>query len=381
MDTDRLSAISNWLISGAPPHTDSNAPIAELAQRLVDSGVGLEMLGVYALAINPLARGRVITWTPRSGVRRQDWTHDMMSSPEFVGSIAEACVFGKRLIRYRIGANPTFDQNEGSLPLIRRGYTEFLAIPLIGMHGNNGVFGVATTRNEGFTEEEVPALRQIAAPLARIVEAQTQQENMQVLLATYVGEDASARVLAGQVRRGGAEVIPAVILFADLVGFTKLSNTETPEVAIRVLNQFFAAMDASIRKHGGEVLKLIGDGLLAIFPTPDDLTAQQAAAANALLALEEANESFRNTSIDFRGGLNLGDIHYGNIGSESRLDFTAIGPAVNLTSRVLATADELGENFVCTEMFSRLLPERAALKGSFEFKGFADAQPVYSLEI
>ena len=243
------------------------------------------------------------------------------------------------------------------------------------------MFGVATTRSVGFAAEEIVALRQIAAPLARLVETQTLQENMQALLATYVGKDASMRVLAGQVRRGGAEVISAVILFADLVGFTRLSNTETPEATIQTLNHFFAAMDASIRKRGGEVLKLIGDGLLAIFPTPDDLTAQQAAAANALLAVEEVKTVLGDASLEFRAGLNLGDIHYGNIGSESRLDFTAIGPAVNLTSRLLEVADDLGEAYLCTEMFNQLLPERSVLKGKYELKGFTATQAIYVLEI
>ena len=380
MQIDRLSAISDWLISGPSPRSGGKALIEELAGRLVDSGVSLDMLGVYALAINPLARGRVITWTSKNGVRRQDWTHDLMSSPQFIGSIAEACAVGRRFIRYRIGENPTFDQNEGSIPLIRSGYVEFLAIPLVGVYGNDGMFGAATTRTDGFAPEEIAVLRHIGAPLARVVETQTLQENMQALLATYVGEDASARVLAGQVRRGGAEVISAVILFADFVGFTELSNTEPPEKTIQTMNQFFAAMDTSIRKHGGEVLKLIGDGLLAIFPTTDDLDAQQAAAAGALMAIEEAKSALGGTSIRFRAGLNLGDIHYGNIGSESRLDFTAIGPAVNLTSRLLAMADELGEEFLGTEMINQLLPDRTAQIGKYELKGFADAQAIYMLK-
>ena len=108
---------------------------------------------------------------------------------------------------------------------------------------------------------------------------------MHVLLATYLGRDASERVLAGQVRRGEYEVIPAVILFADQIGFTALSNTVAPEEAIGSINRFFSAMDAAIRQHGGEVLKLIGDGLLAIFLAPDDLTAQELAAAGAMAAV------------------------------------------------------------------------------------------------
>jgi adenylate cyclase len=127
------------------------------------------------------------------------------------------------------------------------------------------------------------------------------------------------------------------------------------------------------------VLKLIGDGLLAIFQTPDDLTAQSAAASNALAAISDARAGLKEEGIAFRAALHIGEIHYGNIGSGKRLDFTAIGPAVNLTSRLLAAADEETGDTVCSAAFQELRPDHAELVSEVTFKGFDSAQQIYRI--
>jgi adenylate cyclase len=151
---------------------------------------------------------------------------------------------------------------------------------------------------------------------------------------------------------------------------------------IRTLNQFYDAAETAIGANGGEILKFMGDGLLAIYPTPDDISAQMAAANGAIASLEEARETLDregNDAIRFRAALHLGDISYGNIGSRSRLDFTAIGPAVNLTARLLSVADELKADMVCSESFHVLAEDRTELLGERAFKGFDGLHRVYGV--
>jgi adenylate cyclase len=153
---------------------------------------------------------------------------------------------------------------------------------------------------------------------------------------------------------------------------------------MRILNRFYDIAEAAITRNGGEILKFIGDGLLVIFPTPDDLSAQMAAASGAIAALEETRSALTSEpelGLSFRAALHLGDIHYGNIGSKSRLDFTAIGPAVNLTARLMSIADEQGAETVCSEDFHRLLPDRTSPLGEVKLKGFDNPQKVFRFDL
>ena len=181
------------------------------------------------------------------------------------------------------------------------------------------------------------------------------------------------------VKRGDAEMIRAVIVFTDIIGFTAMSNSQPIDKTVEVLNTYFEALEEPILKYGGEVLKLMGDGMFAIFPTPDDLTAEESAALAAISAVSDARGLLQDRGITFRAAYHVGELHYGNIGGKTRLDFTAIGPAVNLASRLLNCADSEGENSVCSESFARLAPERTQELGEFEFKGFDQKQKAYAV--
>ncbi len=374
---DKLSALVSWLTAGAPPQTDYGATVAELCRRLCDAGIGVDLFAVYHIVVNPLARGKMATWTPRRGARQTDFTHEEMWTGIYQGSVSNAVNDSRRMVRYRIGRDPRFDDHRGSAKLIAGGFTEYVGFPLIAVHEPNPHFGVATRRAGGFEDAEIAALRRVAAPLARVVEAEVQRDKTRTLLETYLGADAARKVLGGQIRRGDAEMTPAVILFADLAGFTALSNARPPEEVVATLNRFFEALEGPIERSGGVVLKLIGDGLLAIFPTPDDLTAEEGAALGALSALDDARRALAGTGIGFRASLHVGDIHYGNIGGARRLDFTAIGPAVNLAARMLEAAG--ADATVCSEEFAALVPGRARLIRAFEFKGFGAPAPVHAI--
>jgi adenylate cyclase len=328
------------------------------------------------LNINPMVLGTLVSWTPRGGIKLVRVSHEEMAGPRWLGTIPHAAITTARVVRHRIGSDNELDRHPSVTSLKDRGYVDYLACPLIAKHAPVSAVAAGTKRAGGFTDDEVSAIRRLQAPLARVVEAEILHENTISLLSTYVGRNAGEKVLDGRILRGYAENITAVILFADLSNFTALSNSRPPAETIATLNIFFDALDSAIRANGGETLKFIGDGLLAIFPTPDDITAQTAAAMGALSALDDARAALASAStqaqeITFRAALHVGDIHYGNIGSANRLDFTAVGPAVN---------SEIGVATVCSDAFAPLTQGRSKPNREVTFKGFADHIMVYTVE-
>lgn len=375
----KVQALINWLASGAPPQTDYRETVAELARRLIDAGVEADMIGLYQTPKNPLLGGCRYLWSPDHGIKVSEFTHEHMQTPYFIDSIVDVTRTAARPIRYRIGETPEFDTHPGSKPLIDAGYSEYALVPLIAVNEVNAVFAVGVKRQGGIVDEQFEICRRIAAPLARVVESRVRYEGAESLLATFLGRDAGARVNAGMVRRGDAEMIRAVVLFTDIEGFTEQSNRLPISETVNMLNQYFEALEQPILKNGGDVLKLMGDGMLAIFPTPDDLTAEEGAALSALSAVEDARTQLAESGTRFRAAYHVGEIHYGNIGGRTRLDFTAIGPAVNLTARLLDAASRKGIDAVCSATFAKLVQDRVEDLGAFEFKGFVTPQQVYAV--
>src|SRR6185312_14721747 len=209
-------------------------------------------------------------------------------------------------------------------------------------------------------------------PLARLAEIFALRRVAGNLLSTYAGRASGDRILAGRILRGDVETLRAVIWFSDLRGFTEMSARRTPTEIVSVLNELFDCQVPAIERHGGKVLKFIGDGLLAIFPVQDDVTsrceAALAAATEAFAALDARNTR-ASEPIRFGLALHVGEVAYGNIGGASRLDFTAIGPAVNVASRLEGLTGKLGVRLVLS---SALAPHTSlALEdlGELELKG------------
>ncbi len=385
-DSSKITALINWLVAGAPPKQSFSGLVAEIGKRLVATGLQVDQFGLYQLMIHPEMPGRYNYWTEAAGSRLVTITaHQLRHGDLWIGSPAEACMSSRRLVVHTFGSSPAYDCRRAAQKDASRGYKQFVHTPLHSHYSlAASVATYGTKIDGGFTEDEIHTLRLIQAPLARVVEAFVLHEGTVQILSTYVGRDAGSRVLEGNIVRGDAEIIPSIVLFADLRNFTALSNTKPVSEVIETLNTFYDVAETAIAGNGGEILKFMGDGLLAIFPTPDDLSAQMAAATGAIAALEETRAALseaNRTDIQFRAALHLGDIYYGNIGSKSRLDFTAIGPTVNLAARLMSVADELGVETVCSDDFHRLVPDRTKLLGERKFKGFELAQQTYGIDV
>lgn len=273
--------------------------------------------------------------------------------------------------------------------LRRDGLTDYLVVPMRFTDGDVHAMAWATDAAGGFGDAELDALRWLSRPLGRVAEILAMRRIASSLLSAYVGHNAGERILAGHVQRGDVESIRCVIWFSELRGFTALSSQSRPEELILLLNQVFDCQVPAVERAGGEVLKFIGDGMLAIFPVGDERAAAVCGAAlaacrDAFAALDELNRtrSARDERpLDFGVSLHLGDVAYGNIGGASRLDFTCIGPAVNLAARIEGLTGKLKKRVLLSAEFARAAATaRTRPLGSFELKGVAGAAEVHELD-
>jgi adenylate cyclase len=240
----------------------------------------------------------------------------------------------------------------------------------------------------GFSDEHLDALRLMVRPLARLVEIINLRRIATTLLDTYVGNRAGERIWGGQIRRGHADTMQAAIWLSDLRGFTALSDRLAPETVVEILNRYFDCQVPAIRKHGGEILKFMGDGLLAVFPIADDRgnladvcgrVVEAAREARAGVGMMEYSHDAAIERFRFGVALHIGGILFGNIGGSNRLDFTCIGPAVNLAARLEKIAGRLGRTVVASEAFAGVCRGEWADLGEFPIAGMAIGQRVYGL--
>jgi adenylate cyclase len=269
--------------------------------------------------------------------------------------------------------------------LKERGATDYLLIPVESPFGFEAhIISYVADAPGGFRQAEIDLLTGFSRDVALIADMRSQRQIAENVLAAYLGAQTGPRVLAGKIRRGSGEEISAAIWSSDLRGFTALSDHAPSGIVISTLNDLFDLQARAIAAHGGEILKFIGDGLLAIFPAD---TPQQArrAAENALAAAREtlAGVAARpapegQPPLRLVVALHFGEVTYGNIGSVDRVDFTVIGPAVNLVSRIEAIAKARDLPLIVSDDFARALADELPSLGAFELRGLGQPHELYA---
>jgi adenylate cyclase len=250
----------------------------------------------------------------------------------------------------------------------------------------------ATDRSDGFSDQHIEILERLLPRLALSLDIGLARQIAVNVLDTYVGPASGHRILAGDIRPGMMEVLPAVIFYADLRGFTAVSDTMPPARIGDMLNAYFECMVRPVMDRGGQVLKFLGDGLLATFDTmadeADPLCSQAlSAAADAIDRVRVLNEERRATdwpAMELDIALHLGDVLYGNVGAADRLDFTVIGPAVNEASRIETLCQPLGHNVLVSEAFARAAKTccvRLQSVGHHELRGVRETQELFTLRL
>ena len=387
MNAPDLQKVTDWLIDGARSASSPTQIMAETCERLIQAGLPLWRVGVFVRTLHPDIFGHSFVWRPGAEVVVNSADFDIQDSPEFRNSPLAILYDKGQEVRYRLDDPaskrfPFFDDMRAE------GVTDYIALPLLFIYGSTHASSWTTKQPGGFSDEQLNGLRLLVSPLARVIEIISLRRTASNLLDTYVGNRAGERILGGQIRRGHTDTMDAAIWLSDLRGFTALSDRLPAETVVDILNNYFDCQVAAIRTHGGEVLKFMGDGLLAVFPIDEYVGDVQQVCSRVLEAARESRASVdaMNYPIGeaverFRFGvaLHVGKILYGNIGGGNRLDFTCIGPAVNLAARLEKIAGRLNRTIVASAGFAGICAGGWTELGEFPISGFSKAERVYGL--
>jgi adenylate cyclase len=389
MRDDELRQITDWLIDGARSAPNPVALMQQTCERLAAAGMPLWRAAVFVRTLHPDVLGRNFIWRPGAEVTTATASYDLLDSPEFTNSPLAIVFREGREVGYRMDDPeskrfPVFDDMRAE------GVTGYLALPLRFTDGSNHACSWTTRQPGGFTDTQIAAIKSIVVPFARLGEIFALRRTATTLLETYVGHRPGERILAGQIRRGHTETMNAAIWLSDLRGFTRLSDRLPSEIVVDILNRYFDCQVEAITRRGGEVLKFMGDGLLAVFPVGGDDGNAAEICNQVLEAVHECRASVAeltyseggHTVESFRFGLalHIGTVLYGNIGGGNRLDFTCIGPAVNLAARMEKIAANLHRTVVASASFVELCATGNWTDlGEFPIAGFSRVQRVYGL--
>jgi adenylate cyclase len=385
MPLDSLSAeLSQWLIRDARFLPGNPEVLTEFCERVAAAGIPIDRVSLHQRAFHPQYRGVSRIWRPGQALEEKYLDHGIEKTATYIESPVRLVVEGKQSLNWHLDGNnmlpfPVLEE------LREQGITHYVMEPLVYAVGIVNAFAWATNRPGGFSAGEMQFIRDILPAYAAVAELKALRRFIGGVLTTYVGAEAGKLVLDGQVRRGDVREITAALMLVDLRDFTMMSDRLSPRAVIRMLNSYFDCVMPPVEAHGGEVVEIMGDGVLAIFHQGADRTAAEAcssaltAATAGLAALVERNQRHPGTQLQAGVALHYGKVSYGNIGSGNRLDFTVIGPDVNLTARIERFCRELDRSLIMSEVFAEMLDRPMWEIGHFEIRGFAKMQRLFEL--
>lgn len=384
------AAIRDWIIGEGLEGTSLEALLDGFVARGLAAGLPLSRLYIASPAVHPEIRAVNMTWRPASGVVREGVAHDRFPDTFEASPIAWMLNNNVPRRRWRVDQPGGTDEFALLQEFSAEGDTEYLAqIVKFGGSATTALLGVAftacTADPAGFTEADVALLAELAAPLALAVYRIALFDITIGILDAYIGHEAGLRILNGEMRQGRGERLGAAILMADLRGFTTATEASGTELIGR-LGEHLAAIAEPIETGGGEVLKFLGDGLLAGFPILDEAGPEQACGAALAAAIEALA---RNEAVNARHpdtpplpldvALHAGEVFYGNVGGGGRLDFTVIGPAVNEASRIEALCGTLDEPILMSAVFAASCGLPTVSRGHHRLRSVSEPREIFAL--
>ena len=357
--------IASWLAEHSGQAIPPTQLISTLCERLLSSGFPIFRAYATLRDLHPQILARTFTWQRDKGSQEIDRFRDEINSDGYLESPVYALNrSGASGFRQRLDI-PGEPLPYPVLSEIRdEGATDYVAMPLQFTDGSRHFWSWATDAPGGFTTDQLTFLYDLMPLICLRLELENSQHVMQHLLATYLGADAATRVIGGSIDRGQGEEIDAIVFFSDLRGFTRLADAHKPADVVRVLSAYYESMAMPVQDRGGDVLKLVGDGLLAIFPINSAKNDIDTVGCRAITAARDATrrlEAVRTDDLpdgvdELRAGIALhrGKVTYGNVGAQNRLDFTVIGPAVNEAVRVEELSKRLERKILVTSAFADL---------------------------
>jgi adenylate cyclase len=380
-----LSPVTRWLLEGVAIDAPFEKTIEELSVRLIEAGVPLCRLCTSLHTRHPEVFARMMVWDRSDGCEVFVRPHDIRSSPTYLNSPVAAIHAGLPELRLRLDGDRAAIPYPSLRDLAEDGATDYFVLPIPQAGGRQTFFSCTTDRPGGFQEEHLALIREVTPVLALRIALRAEADAIRSLLDVYLGSNASRRVLSGAVRRGAGEIIRAAIWFCDLRSFTELSDHTPVREVVSLLDQYFEAVSSPIVAAGGEILKFVGDAMLGIFPIHDD---QPLPCGPALTAAEEALANLERLNARLSRPLHIGlalhqgEVMYGNIGAQSRLDFTVIGASVNEVCRVESLCKPLGVPLLVTRAFAHscaTVEPRVVSLGGHQLKGVSTPIEVFTL--
>jgi adenylate cyclase len=408
MNEKLVRELPAWLTEAGLAGTPEIDIVFGFCERCVAAGIPLGRAHVFIDTLHPVHEGRLFCWGygpdeppmkeyGRTSVAGLDASAPVALDAQATGIWQRSPFYfmlntGASLWRRRLHAD-----TDGEFSLLPEwhaaGMTEYVA--LITSFGAEGVIGEmdavysswGTTVPEGFGDSQIAALERVVPYLALAIKSVSLTRMTRTLMETYLGRDAGQHVLSGRIVRGIAERIDAVVWFSDLRGFTHITDT-APEQVIPLLNDYADVIVSAIHDHGGDVLKLIGDGALAIFTAEDRMHACNAALSAAIAARQGVAELKKRRAAegkpvtDMYLGLHVGKVFYGNVGSRERLDFTVLGPAVNEASRIAAMCRSVDQPVLMSAAFADVgdIRRRLISVGRYALRGVSHPQELFTLD-
>jgi adenylate cyclase len=403
-----FTELSVWLTQAGLAGTSETDIVSGLCDRCVAAGLPLARTQVFIDTLHPVHEGRLFRWgfgptepplldygrtTPDALAASGSNPLDVKAAERWRRSpFYKMLQTGDSILRRRL-STATEDEFSPLPDLLATGMTDYVAIitrfAAEGVIGEmDGVYSSWTTRAPGgFNDGQINALQRIAPYLALAIKSVSLARMTGTLMETYLGRDAGQRVLSGRIVRGIAERIDAVIWFSDLRGFTRITDT-APDQVIPLLNDYSDAIVSAIHAYRGDVVKLIGDGTLAIFTAEDRTHACGAALSAAIAARQSVAELKKRRASDGKPvtdmylGLHVGEVFYGNVGSRERRDFTVIGPAVNEASRIAAMCRSVDQPVLMSAAFADVgnIKRRLVSVGRYALRGVAHPQELFTID-
>ncbi len=393
-----IAALCGFMAEAGLAGASETALIQGFCERAVAAGLPLARGVAFIDTLHPLYEGRAYRWQrdqPEVTFNEYGRTSEGEAAERWRSSPWYRLVTdGQSLLRAKIGPETPTENNPFLQGAHEVALTEYVAtlhrFDADAVIGEMDSFysGWATDRPEGFSDAEVETLTRLVPHLGLAIKSAALARISETLVETYLGRDAGRRVLSGRIERGVADRIKTVLWFSDLRNYTHISDTADPEQIIPLLNDYADAVVTAIHDHSGDVLKLIGDGVLAIFPAEERrraCAAALAAARDARAAVAELNdrrgaEGLPTTEMYL--GLHLGIVFYGNIGSKERLDFTVVGPAVNEVSRIAAMCRSVDQPILISSSFADALADKKKFVsvGRYALRGVGQPQELFTLD-
>lgn len=388
--TDRVAAVAEWIAREGRLLPRLEAFVVGLMERACGAGIPVWRFYIGLELMHPQLQALGVVWRRDRPVEAEliERKRGIEFTGAYIGSPVQEIRETGHEVRHRLDA--LAPAAHAVLHEVRdAGGTDYFGVPLrMARGGRAPVATFSTDCPGGFTDADLADLRRLIDHAGAVVEMHVHRIVADTVVATYIGHHTGQRILDGLVRRGDGDRINAVLWFSDLRDFTGLNERASAGEVLELLNAYFEAVGGALKRHGGEILKFIGDGVMAYFPAEDALfmpmvTAAALDAARQLIADAEAANEARATGgaepIKFGIGLHVGTVTFGNIGTEDRLDFTVIGSAVNRASRLEGLTKALGVPVCASAEFNADCPRPMKSLGKHRLRGVREPVEIFTL--